>query len=208
MIVNTTTNTAHESTEQRHGESFLPLLPQVQRYAGAVFRRLPMEAREEAVQETVANAFTAYTRLVARGCADRAHASWLAHFAVAHVRIGRRVGTPMNKKDVMSEYGQRDRPVKVFRCDFADGWQDVLVPAPTRRASTPADQAAFRLDFRSWLRLLSPRNRQLALMLARGERPRNIASHFGVSTPRVAQIRKALRKRWERFHEPPARNCA
>ncbi len=178
---------------------FIDMLPRVQRNAGRAFRHLPIEAREEAVQETVANAFVAYARLAERGREHVAFAVPLSRYAIKQVCVGRRVGTSTNSRDLMASPTRQDRPRRVFHGHCPDQWQTLLATGPGRRCGTPAEQAAFRIDFRTWLRTLPARHRRLALLLARGERPGQIAKRLGVTPPRVTQIRRALCQRWQQF---------
>ena len=176
-------------------DAFLPMLPRIQRHAEQAFRGRSPEAKEEAVQAAIADAFVAYARLVARDRDHLAHPSPLGRFGVVHVRSGRRVGTSMNRADVMSEVPSHSRP-KVVRCHSEQTWQAVLAPQVGRRCNTPADQVAFRMDFQEWLRTIAPRDRQLIMLLARGERSGDVASELDISPGRVTQLRHALRHHW------------
>ncbi len=88
-------------------ESFLEMLPAIRRYAQHAFcGRDPVE-REELIAEVVADAFVAFRRLTELGKQELAYATPLAMYAVRHVRSGRRVGTPVNKRDVLSPANRR-----------------------------------------------------------------------------------------------------
>ena len=56
-------------------EQFLALLPQIRRQACLAFRRYRAEAREELVQEVIANAFRTWRRLVEQGKESVAYAT-------------------------------------------------------------------------------------------------------------------------------------
>ncbi len=150
------------SQEQDH---FLTLLPAIRQRAGAAFRHWSVDAREEAVQEVVANAYVAYARLVELGKVDVAYATPLAEFAVRQFRDGRRVGSRRNRRDVMSPLSRRDQrfrdqPFTVERLDQLDSgtgeWCEVIVED---KHAGPAETAAARLDVAAWFRTLGPRNR-------------------------------------------------
>lgn len=185
---------------------FLRLLPLIRRHARASFRSLDPEARDEAVQETVANAFVAYKRLVDR---DRSHviaALPLARYAVAQIRTGRRVGGSLNIRDVSSPYCQHRQGVLLERLDRvveSEGvWVEVLVEDPS---CTPADIAAIRLDFQSWLASLPERHRQIAEVLSTGEGRSVVARLFEVSSARISQLRAHFKATWLAFQgEGPA----
>jgi hypothetical protein len=179
---------------------FLDLLPSIRRQARFAFRRWAEEAREEAVQEVIANAFVALARLIEQGKASLAYATPLAQYAVSQVRAGRRVGGKISARDVTSE-GRRRR-VKLARLDRWDprqgAWCEILVEDP---ACTPAELAASRIDYPAFLATLSARNRQIAELLATGEKTSHVATRFGLSLARVSQLRQEFKAAWEAFHE-------
>ncbi len=80
------------------------------------------------------------------------------------------------------------------------------------RRTSVSDQAGFRIDFPAWLSRLSDRDRQVAEALALGHTNGDVARRFGVTSGRVAQLRRELHDSWRAFHgevEPPQRwGCA
>ena len=144
----------HESVPVWHGQ-FLAMMPAIDMYARDAFRKLRPDTREEMVQETLANAFVAFERLVQLDKADLAFASVLARYGVLQVRRGRRVGNRRNINDVTSQYAQFRKRVVVEQLDEQIGrtghWRDVVLED---RRATPADTAAFRIDFADWLKRL------------------------------------------------------
>ena len=92
--------------------TFLGLLPQIRNYAIPAFRHLRAGDREEAVQETVVQAFVLFLRLMRRGRGEQVFPTTLTRFAIARVRQGRTLGTDMNSLDVTSSYAQRRRRVR------------------------------------------------------------------------------------------------
>ena len=187
--------------------AFEALLPTIRRQAGIAFRAESPEAREELIEETVANCLIAYARLFALGKQDRAYPSALARFAIAQVRSGRRAGGRLRIGDVLSPYAQRSKRFHVERLDSFDEqegqWQEALVE--DRRAG-PAEVATSRIDFAAWLRLLSTRTRRIALTLAAGETTGGAARKFGVTPGRISQLRQCLKASWERFQtQAPSR---
>ena len=185
-------------------ERFLAMLPTIRRAARAAFDRYAAEAREEAVQEVIANCWQAYARLVQQGRAALAYPTVLAKFAIAHVRAGRCVGTPANLHDLTSRYCQRAHGITVERLDryekYRQEWKEVLVEDPK---AGPAETAAARMDFAAWLGSLAPRVRQIAQLLATGETTGNTARTFGVSAGRISQLRRGLEAAWHRFQGEP-----
>ena len=185
-------------------EQFLDLLPAIRRHALVSFQHLQREARAEAVQDVVAYALVAFVRLLQFGRGEIAYAAPLAGFGVARVRDGRRVGTSVNVLDVTSRRCQLRKHVRVESLDVRDksagGWQEVLVED---RSASPADTAAARIDFRDWLSSLSPHHRQIALMLASGEKTQDVARKFRITSGRISQLRRELQDDWRNFQGEP-----
>ena len=203
MIARVTRPTSHRTTSARHAE-FLAMLPAIRRSAQVAFRKLPPELRHDLIEEVVANSYVAFARLVERGQADRALATPLARYAIAHVRVGRRVGSRLRIGDALSTYAQFRKQFSVERLDhFSDEkgcWGEILVED---KRATPADVAAWRIDFAEWLRRLTARLRKIALALAVGETTSAAARMFGVSPARISQIRELLKRSWEAFQGEP-----
>jgi hypothetical protein len=181
---------------------FLAMLPTIQRHALVAFRGLSAEAREEAVQEVVANTWVAFFRLVEQGRSERAFPTALARFAVAQVRDGRKVGTPQNAGDVLSPCARKqNRLAVVERLDRFDKHEGLWIEAVIEDTRTPVlDQVWFRIDFPQWLAALSSRSRQVAQALAIGNTTASVARQIGVSAGRVSQLRRELYESWQRFH--------
>jgi len=179
---------------------FLDLLPAIRRYALIAFRQLRGEARDEAVQETIANAFVAYARLVERRRGHLAFPTVLARFAVAQIHAGRRVGTRLNIGDILSPYARRRQQIVLQRLNHFDrheaAWREVVVE--DRRAG-PTETAAMRIDFAAWLGSLPDRRRRIAELLATGESTGETAQQFGVTAGRVSQLRRELKDSWDLF---------
>src|SRR5688500_8049959 len=93
-------NSAKADAEWHAG--FLKLMPRIERYARSAVRTLSLEARDDAVQEVIANCMCAYRRLYNRGELHRAFASTLVKYAVVQYHAGRRVGTSQCSRDVCS----------------------------------------------------------------------------------------------------------
>jgi hypothetical protein len=180
--------------------AFLATLPSIRRQAQFAFRKIHTELREELIQEVVANCLAAYARLVELGKEQLAFPSALARFAIAQVRVGRQVGNRLRIGDAMSRYAQHRKGFHVERLDQFheenEEWQEILIE--DRRAG-PAEIAACRIDFASWLRRLPSRRRKIALTLAEGETTTTAAKKFGVTAARISQLRQWLKESWEAF---------
>jgi hypothetical protein len=183
----------------RHAE-FLVWLPTIRRSAQIAFRQVRPELRDDLVQETIANCFATFARLVERGQSDRASPSSLARFAIAQVRVGRRLGNRLRIRDVLSHFAQYRKGFQVERLDHYDDeencWQQIVIED---KRATPADVAACRLDFAAWLKLLPNHHRKIALALASGETTTAAAQKFGVTAARISQLRQWLKESWECF---------
>ena len=132
----------------------LPTITNVTRYA---FRRQRLERRQELVAAAIASAYAGYRRLVDRGRSDAAHSTVLAWYGVRQVCDGRRIGCRRNSKDALSDYAQRRRSFRVVGLDDKvrglRGWETLVI---ADKHASPADLAAFRIDFCDWLGRLRP----------------------------------------------------
>jgi len=123
-------------------DDFLRLLAPIRRHARQAFRSLDPEAREEAEQEVVANAFATYRRLLERGRSHVIAPGPLARFAIVQTRAGRQVGGQLNIDDVTSHYCQHRCGIALESLGMVDeatgAWDQILVEDPS---SSPADIA-------------------------------------------------------------------
>jgi hypothetical protein len=178
----------------------LAMLPAVRKYANRAFRHLDPEAREDAVGEVIANAVTAFARLVELGKTDVAHPTVLVRYGVAQVREGRRVGNRRRIGEVLSGYARRKKCFSVERLDRFDKESGEWLEAVVEDSRTPVpDQVAFRVDFPDWLRSQTPRNRRIAEALAVGSTTGEVARRFGVSSGRISQLRQRFHRSWHEF---------
>ena len=104
----------------RWHQAFVAMMPIIETHARVSFRHLDPEAREEAVQEVIANACRAYVRLVQLKKVAIAYPTVLAKYGVAQVKDGRKVGGKLNVLDISSEYCQKRKGVIVERLDQFD----------------------------------------------------------------------------------------
>jgi hypothetical protein len=190
-----------KAASRRRTDKFLAMLPPIREQANFAFRRVPLEAREELVQEVVAQAYSLFTSLCRRGKSALNYPTPLAQFAIKKVRAGRRIGSRANIRDITSP---RPAVTKGFRIERLDRfnqrtgqWREALVED---RTAGPAEIAAARIDCAAWLRSLSPRQRTIASVLAIGETTGVAARRFRLSPARISQMRVWLRESWERFH--------
>jgi hypothetical protein len=196
---------------RRWHRQFLALLPQIVQHAKFAFRHLRGEARQDAIQETIANALVAFVALVRRGKMSIAYPTVLARYAVAQIKDGRRVGNALNCHEVLSPYAQRLKHFQVDRLDHFDPedqkWCEVLVED---RHAGPDEIARTRIDFSDWLDSLKRRDRRVAEFLANGETTTAAARKFRVSAGRISQLRRELAANYRAFvgDDPGPANAA
>jgi len=198
-----------------HRAKFVALVPLIRKQLRFAFRFVPSVVRQEHIDDGLARAFVLFVHLVRRHRVRLAHPTALARYAAYHVRSDRLIGSRRNTRDLLYRAAQRQCG---FRLIAADEWSkqgrmlcnDLLADS---RQATPAELAAFRVDFAAWLDRLSKRQREIALCLAAGESTMAAACRFQVSSSRISQIRQELATDWHRFqggqevpHEAATRN--
>ena len=194
-------NSLPQSTGWQAG--FLQILPTVQTHAAIQFRKLPVEQREEAIQEAIASACISYQRLAIQSRLHAARPSTLATFAVNFVRNGRHVGGRQDAaKDVLSPRCQQRHGVRVQSIDVrrekrdSNDWKQLVLA--DRNESIP-DTAAFRIDFEQWLATLAERDRRIINLMISQEPGFIVANRFGVTPARVSHLRRRYEREWHIF---------
>jgi hypothetical protein len=199
-MIATARNPRRQACSRRWNDKFLQLLPAIREQATYAFRRVPTDAQEELVQETIATAYGMFVSLCRRGKTSLVYATPLSKYAVRHVREGRRIGSRCNSLDITSPCTCAAKRITIERLDRFNGrrgeWREVLVED---RTAGPAEIAATKLDFSGWLTTLSTRDRKLAVTLAMGETTGRVARVFRISAARVSQLRRELCENWHRF---------
>jgi DNA-directed RNA polymerase specialized sigma24 family protein len=186
-------------------QPFLEMLPAIKNYARRAFRDRDPEAREDAVQEVLANAAVAFARLAELDKIDLAYPQVLARYAIAQYHDGRRVGSRLRIGDVMSPYAKRKKGFRVESLDRFDKESGEWLEAVVEDTHTPVpEQVAFRIDFPTWLQSQTKRNRRIATALALGHGTGEVARRFNVSAGRVSQLRREFCQSWKEFHDEPA----
>jgi hypothetical protein len=181
---------------------FVAMIPMIRKQVRFTFRYLPAAVREERVDDALAHAFVLFAHLARRKRVRLAHPTALARYAAFRVRSRRPIGSRMNSRDVMSRAAQRRFDFRVITAEtacVASHLRSTELLGETRR-TTPAELAALRIDFASWLDKLSKRHRKIALCLAFGESTGAVAQRFRVSCGRISQIRLELATCWAQFH--------
>jgi hypothetical protein len=190
-------------------EQFTATLNAVEVAARYAFRRRRRQDREEAVAEARAAAWSAWQGLLKQGKDPLVvGVTGIANNAIRHVRNGRKLGNPTcgrGSRDVWHPCAQRacgyrvvglDRDAVSERGPGRDAWREWL--ACDNRVG-PADEAAFRVDFATWLAGLPGRKRQIAELLAEGHRTGEVAGQLGVTAGAISQTRVELARSWGEF---------
>jgi len=188
------------ATSRRWQSNFMTILPVVQMHATVRFRHLPAEARAEATAEAVAAACVAYQNLAQQKKLAQVYPGSIATFAVKGVNAGRHVGGHLGGRDLLNPRTQKAKGIAVRTLSPWDSqratWKDIAVES---RRTSPADTAAFRLDFATWLQTWNRRHRKIIAMLGAGDRTLTVAKKLGVSEARVSQFRRRYQESWEAF---------
>ena len=186
-------------------EQFTATLNAVEDAARYAFRRRRRQEREEALAEARAAAWSAWHGLIRRGKDPvEVGVTGIANNAVRNVRQGRRIGNRTcgrGAMDVQHPRVRRALGLRVVAFEELAGpprgsWRQWL--ACDNRVS-PADEAAFRIDFAAWLGGLPERKRLVAELLAGGHEPGLVARIVGLSPARISQLRTELAGSWEKF---------
>jgi hypothetical protein len=212
MVASSTSSSPSPASLQT---AFLLILPRVELHAQFSHRAVKCaDQRADCIAETVALAFQWFVRLTERGKDASQYASALATYAARAVRCGRRLTGVEKAKDVMSPCAQRKHGFRVERLPVSprvphenlyaepdgqrkhDEWEERL---QDNTLTPPPEQAAFRLDFRAWLRTLTARERRLVKAMARNERTMDLSKQFDLSSGRISQLRRQFKDHWDQF---------
>jgi hypothetical protein len=101
---------------------------------------------------------------------------------------------PTPKRRESAAFTRCEAPPKALETE--DGWRAMVVDDPK---VSPADQAAFKIDFQHWLRSFSQRERKIIACLAAREDTCAVADRFGTTLGRVEELRRQLERSWEIF---------
>lgn len=188
-------------------KQFEALLPQIKEAAGFAFRRRNPQDREEAIADVCAAAWSAWHGLIKRGKnpLEVGPTGILAN-AIRYVRNGRRVGNRGCGRGRMDPWNWRAQKVDGFRLvSLASARQegDLKAWVVNDHRSTPADHAAFLIDFQDWLGRLSDRRRLSAELLSQGYGTLEVAEQVGLSPGAISQARTALERNWKAFQQDP-----
>jgi hypothetical protein len=188
---------------------FVAALPAIESVLRFQLRRVPKQARVDAFADALAATWAAWRSLVQRGKDPlEVGPTGIAARCCLGTKAGRKVGNQNSGRgclDVHDHRAQRRLGLMVHRPDEHDeveagasseAWRERV--AEDRRAS-PADVAAFHVDFEVWLAGLPRRKREMAELLAEGRGTSEVASLLDVSLPAVSITRAWLEASWRSF---------
>lgn len=164
-------------------------LPQLVRKADFHLRPLKGEARDEAVAEVLAIAWSRFVRLEEQVRDYEELAGPVIAFSCKQVREGRRLAGAEPARDVTTKRTQQ-------MMHFLREPMEALSAVTDNRA-TPADQAAFRADFHDWRSRFSPRDQKVMDDLAEGFTTSEAAVNHRITPARISQLRETFRRSWD-----------
>ena len=200
------------ASAHRQFESALPALRKNFRY----LLRPRWRDRDDLLAEAFACAWKAWVGLLSRGRDPVAvGVSGIAAFAVRHTLKGRRIanrnGGGRGKMDVQHRRAQQLGGYRVISYDTGPAarndsgpaaWRDWVATDPRMG---PAEAAAFKIDYATWLAGLPERRRLTAELLAEGRGTLEVAGRVGITPAAVSQARSWLERRWREYQqESPA----
>jgi hypothetical protein len=180
---------------------FAEALPRIEGLAGAYLRMRPGERKDEAIAETVALAWRAYRDLALQGRDVVKLLGKIVEFSAKRVRCGGRLVGMQPVRDVMSDTARFRHKYRVGSLPLSDAEDaNPEITDALRDASSPADEATFRVDLEAWLDGLDERREAVARQLASGLNTVEVARLHGVTRGRISQLREDLINSWERFN--------
>ena len=198
-----------------HATFLSEVLPRIETHAEVCFRGVRCPHRQEEFKaEMVALAWRWFLRLVERGKDPCEFPTAIASYAAKAVKSGRRLTGQERSKEVLSPVARHRHGVKVeplpssTRRDFEDfygtvhGQQDLDAFEERLRDNSmtpPPEAAAFRIDFPSWLRTRTDRDRRIIEDMMQDERTLDLARKHGISPGRVSQLRREFMDDWNHF---------
>jgi hypothetical protein len=183
-----------------YNQRFESLLPKFQDSARFAFRGRNDTDREEAVADVWADAWSAWHGLIRR-CKDPMAVGPHGNLsnAIRYGRNGRCIGNRGRGRGRMYPWNgraQRARGFRIVSLVSARREGELRAWVADDRGSTPADHAAFLVDFREWLSRLTERRRRSAELLSQGYGTGKVARELGVMPAAISQDRAVLARSW------------
>lgn len=174
------------------------IMPIISATVPRVVRRVGSEDAGELVQDAMCSA--AQMVEASEQAGKPLYPSGIAYYAIQRTKSGRR-SMSAGRSDAMCPGVQLDRTVSMDSMDAAiedDSTAEETVTLHdvlAAQTEDPSQMAARELDWSDLLQRLSDREIQLLTLTAEGGRLKKLARKFGVSEPRVCQLRRELGQR-------------
>jgi hypothetical protein len=183
-------------------EAFLPRIKEAARFA---FRGLNAADRAEAVADLTAATWSAWSGLIKRGQNPlEVGPIGILTNSVRYVKNGRRVGNKgsgRGRMDIWNHRTQRATGFKLISLAAAQRDGELRAWIAGDQRTTPADHAAFLVDFQEWLGRLPELRRLSAELLSQGYGTLEVAERVGLSPGAISQARAALQRSWSEFQQ-------
>ena len=169
-------------------DDFLTILPEVGRLLRWCFRYEGVEKREELVQDAMCRAWQMYVAAHGRGKKLSAHG--LSWYAWLGARSGRRFCWESRRS--VREWTSLEvvDPEELLAADWKGRWP-------------VADQAAFKLDWATFVSQCSSQEARAIGLLAIGHKRSEAAGLLGVSPSRVTELMARVHDDWLQFADNP-----
>lgn len=176
---------------QQLQSTFAQMVPELQRMAGAHFRHLDPEGREESVQNSIGLAWKHFHALIEkeRGGATELIRSCL-FYAIRQTKAGRSVQGSGGKKAKDVYVNARRGKVSFEKVDPAHFVSDAT-PVP--------DQASFRVDVPDFFNTLNERQRSMTEDLMMGRTTAEVAAKHKVTPSAISQWRSRFKDLFDRY---------
>ena len=186
-------------------QQFETLLPRFEEAARFAFRNLRPADRDEAVADVCAATWSAWHGLIQRGKDPLEVGPYgILTNAIRYVRSGRRIGNKGSGRgriDLWSHSAQKVRGFRMVSLASAQQEGELRAWIAGDHRCTPAEHAAFLIDFEDWLGRLPERRRRSAELLSQGYGTGEVARRLGVTPGAISQARTELAKNWNEFQQ-------
>jgi len=171
--------------------TFANLVPEMTRIANAAFHDLEPDAREEAVQNTLALTWKSYHTLIQQGRgSDTGIIRSVLWYSIRRTKVGRTMlGTGDKIPRCVFDYAMKSR-VKFEKIDVRHFVSDTT-PIP--------DAVSFRIDVPDFLSTLSHRQQRMAQELIAGETTSAVAAMLKVTPGAVSQFRVRFKELFDTY---------
>lgn len=179
-------------------QQFTEALPLIERTARRHFRKRDPDRQDELVQEASSAAWRDFVRRYEAGQDPMENVGPNSTFVSRQAARGDRMAGLGRAKDAMSPLIQKRFGFKII--DYPDATDEKHDAVMTSKSeSDPADLAAFRADYISWLERLPPPRRAIVEDMVDGCSTKEIAEKHGVKPEFVTYARKKAYKNWLDF---------